>query len=78
MSVETVKLRNGTEIPRRYTSVGGYPIFYLTQDNCVLCPDCAHDIEEEEIELAGYVNYESETHCEECGEQIEAAYPNED
>lgn len=52
----------------KYTSVGGYPIFYVDRDK-VYCNLCATDVCE------GRVNYESiDLYCDSCDEQIEAAY----
>src|SRR5689334_20020693 len=27
---------------RKYTDLGSYPIFYITMDDGILCPDCAN------------------------------------
>lgn len=38
-----------------FTDLGGYPLFYITQDNSVICPQCANNLEQlrKEIEAAG-------------------------
>jgi len=62
----------------KYTSVGCYPLLYLTDENEVLCDECAkEEAEETGVEIVGYVNWETPTNCE-CGEEIECAYPDED
>ena len=55
---------------RKYSSVGGYPMFYVDGGEAY-CPECA-------LELSGSlvcgINWESDIHCDECGESIERAY----
>lgn len=65
-----------------YSSVGSYPIVYLTDDGNVLCADCAT------AELRLWQNYESTNppsdygilwegaplSCDECSREIESAY----
>jgi hypothetical protein len=66
---------------------GCYPLYYLTKDGGVLCPDCVNN----NIELvtdpddpqwyivASEVNYEDDSlYCDHCGEQIESAYADDD
>lgn len=58
---------------------GGYPIYYLDSDNCVLCPKCANKHladEQENFRPAAYgVHYEGEPLiCEQCNAEIESAY----
>ncbi len=68
---------------RKYTSVGSYPLFYITKDCGVLCPKCV----QENIELCNdtddpqwhvtdcAINWENESlYCDHCGEPIESAY----
>lgn len=56
-----------------YSSIGSYPIFYLTRDNDCLCAKCAHE-EEEDLSSAG-VHWEGESiACERCDHEIESAY----
>lgn len=64
---------------------GGYPIYYFTEDNGTLCPECANGRHGSE---AGNVNPDPqwrligcETHwegepltCDHCNAQIESAY----
>ena len=63
---------------RRFTKVGGYPIFYLDKNNEALCPECASVPDEEKIGGA-LVNWEDESlYCDECGGSIECAYPGDE
>lgn len=69
-----------------YAWPGGYPIFYLDLDNCVLCPKCVNaDIKmhvDQTVEggwhdtvIARDINYEdNDMYCESCNEHIEPAY----
>ena len=67
---------------RAFTSVGAYPLFYLTTDDRPVCPSCVEEHLEEctvdggYYELAGvHVNWEThDLPCEICQENIEAAY----
>lgn len=56
---------------RSFTMVGGYPVFYLTSEDGVLCPECAATNDEP---TTPHVNYESRMSCDECSTEIEAAY----
>lgn len=66
-----------------YAWPGGYPLYYLTADNGVLCPDCASlpectwdsgEDEQWDIVAAGG-NWEDDSlYCDHCGKQIESAY----
>lgn len=74
----------------RYAWPGGYPVFYLTRDNSVLCPGCVQEeIDDEDGEVcdpesSGYVvahdaNWENpHLYCDECGGRIESAYAEDD
>ena len=66
-----------------YAWPGGYPIFYVTRDNEILCPKCTNENIEllsDPYDLQWYVvgcdiNYEdSNLYCDHCGERIESAY----
>jgi len=69
---------------------GGYPIYYLDGDNCVLCPECAENavreyyedpegVFENELPVAYDTNYEDPMLiCEGCNERIESAYAEDD
>lgn len=64
------------ELPA-YTSIGGYPLFYLSSFSKVLCYQCATKLANDEIEdvVAHAINYEDEDlYCGECGCEIECAY----
>ncbi len=55
---------------------GGYPLFYLTNNNDVLCPECANGTEEFDEEIIEVVpNFEDENvYCDHCSRHIESAY----
>jgi hypothetical protein len=57
----------------KYTSVGCYPLFYLTAGCEVLCPACASA--EPTTPPTSDVNWEDPAlYCDECSERIESAY----
>ena len=61
---------------RAYTSIGSYPLVYLTNENQVLCSCCATD---EEEEVTSHINYEDpHLYCDECSTRIESAYGEEE
>ncbi|MDF1699856.1 MAG: hypothetical protein P1V36_01670 [Planctomycetota bacterium] len=73
----------------KFSSLGGYPIFYVTGDSGVLCPGCVeenlemcadvtHDADPQ-WSVAGHdVNWEDQSlHCDHCSERIESAYGEE-
>lgn len=73
---------------RKYTDLGGYPMFYVTKDNGVLCPNCANknlkltlgDDPQWKI-VAAAINYKDpDLYCDNCSGRIESAYaePEED
>lgn len=70
---------------RSHSQLGGYPLFYLTTFDEVMCAACV----QEEIESGDWggadivtqcgVNYENHgLHCNECDAKIEAAYGEEE
>jgi hypothetical protein len=68
-----------------FTFPGGYPLWYLTEDNGVLCAKCANANFELCIGndpqwkiVAVEANYESDLVCDNCYEKIEAAYEGEE
>lgn len=70
-----------------YAWPGGYPVYYITKDNSILCPDCANnerpaDIDESDNQwfiIAADVNYDdSRLYCDHCGKRVESAYADED
>lgn len=72
-----------------YAWPGGYPIYYLCEDNGVLCPDCVND-NRKLIDAANSsdrqwnivavdCNYEDDClYCDNCSTRIESAYGNEE
>jgi hypothetical protein len=70
-------LQDKTKPLPRYTSLGCYPILYLTHREEVLCCDCASD-NRRELNIAG-INWENpHVYCDECSERIESAYADDD
>ena len=69
-----------------YAWPGGYPIFYITADSGVLCPDCANNSEQTrdpvdpQWRLMGQdVNYEDPNlFCDHCDKRIESAYAEDE
>ena len=70
-----------------YVWPGGYPLFYITIDNGILCPKCCNENKEllnDEYDsqwfvIAYDVNWEDEKmYCDHCNEKIESAYGEED
>lgn len=52
---------------------GGYPLYYLTEENDTLCASCA--TQEKECLVAAEANYEDRLlFCDECSERIPSAY----
>ena len=75
-----------------YVWPGGYPLFYLTQDDGILChgPECANGPEAKQAEtecpdddqwriVASDVHWEgAPLTCDHCGEEIASAYGDPD
>lgn len=75
-----------------YAWPGGYPLYYLTSDCSVLCPDCVNsEIDRVDAEMrdperhnqfqvvAVDVHWEGEPmQCEHCNAEIESAYGDPD
>ena len=64
-----------------YSSLGGYPIFYLTDYGNVLCSECANDCKDDD-EYETVVDYDAnwenpQLYCE-CGKRIESAYAEDE
>ena len=74
MTVQVDRMDNGE--PRRYTSIGCYPLFYVTHKNDVLCPACAAEAEKgDDPPVACDANWEDpDMYCDDCGARIESAY----
>lgn len=62
---------------------GGYPLFYVTKDSGILCPDCANknmeltkdDNDPQWFIIGADINYEdNELFCDNCNGNIGAAY----
>lgn len=71
------------------TDLGGYPLFYLTADNGVLCPKDANMAEREGLSgdphdaqwniVAAQINYEDAwLFCDHCSERIPSAYAEDE
>ena len=73
----------------KYSSVGCYPVYYLTADHGVLCggcveenlPECADVTEDADPQwsvIAHDANWEDQSlYCDHCNERIESAYGEE-
>ncbi len=58
----------------RYSSIGTYPLFYLTMEGETLCAECANTRDREGID-GQEANYENPSlYCDECCDRIESAY----
>ncbi len=60
---------------------GGYPLYYLTRQGNVVCPDCANDpdVSEDDAPEACDANWEDpDLYCDGCGERIESAYADDE
>lgn len=66
----------------KYTSMGCYPLFYITRDMSVLCADCMNGDdakvghEDAQWDVVDFdTNWEDATlYCDHCSERIESAY----
>lgn len=71
------------ELPS-YAWPGGYPLYYLDGDNCVLCPKCANasrdgSWDDSCFPVAYSVNWEdTDLYCEQCSKHIESAYGDDE
>ena len=72
---------------RKFTSVGGYPLYYVTKDGGVLSPeaveeniDLCRDSDDPQWHVIGAdVNWEDPClYCEHTGRRIESAYAEEE
>lgn len=71
--------------PWRYTSLGSYPLYYLTRGGDLLCPDCAakseddpDEYERDKPQCAG-IHWEGDpVDCDQCSKSIESAYGGTD
>lgn len=87
-AVPTLAKGDSGQYPK-YAWPGGYPIFYLTADQGVLCPDCANTERSALIDqldancpdddqwriIASDCNWEDpDLHCDHCSKRIESAY----
>ncbi len=68
-----------------YTSVGGYPLFYIVGEGDVCCPTCVNDPSTGVDPWCGNkvtaydINYECvDLYCDDCNERIESAYAEAD
>jgi len=62
-----------------YVWPGGYPIYYLDNENNVLCPICANKEGMSTEPIAFDVNWEDVSlYCDDCSKRIESAYAEEE
>lgn len=58
---------------------GGYPLYYLTADGDVLCPECANSVSPGDSPVVGDdINWQDASlTCDGCDCDIESAYPED-
>jgi len=83
MATTNILFVNDTKKVRKFCSVGGYPIFYVSDEGDAICPDCVQedqDGEEQELCITGHVvNWEdSSLFCVQCNKRIESAYADDE
>ena len=80
-NAKVAELRNSVtgQLPK-FTSYGGYPLFYVDSGDVALCADCANANDDYDNELVDYdANCEdTQLYCDHCGERIESAYAEVD
>lgn len=83
--MSTLPERINGKLPK-YTSVGSYPVFYVSNMDCVLCAECSTAVLDDpmafgngESLLGCDVNWEDpHMYCEECNVRIESAYADDE
>jgi len=78
--VEDIRLDDGNY--PTYAWPGGYPLYYVTQDGGILCPNCVNEnkelvtgVDPQWHIIAHDVNYEDTgLYCDNCYEEIKPAY----
>lgn len=74
-SVEGLRDRNG-KLPS-FSSIGSYPIIYLTHNQSAICPDCANKpvSEYDDPAVSADVYWEGpDMECDDCGRPMPSAY----
>jgi hypothetical protein len=64
----------------KFSSVGCYPLFYLSKQGNVLCADCANSDKggDDDPPVAQDANWEDpDLFCDDCSTRIESAYADE-
>lgn len=62
----------------KYIWPGGYPVYYITEENETVCAECANHETSDPVEY-WTVNYEDDDlYCADCNEKIESAYGGSD
>ncbi|RLF27033.1 MAG: hypothetical protein DRN14_05915 [Thermoplasmata archaeon] len=85
MATTNILFVNDTKKVRKYCTLGGYPIFYVSDNGNAICPDCVQedqdlDKEEQELCITGHVvNWEDASlFCDQCNKRIESAYAEDE
>jgi hypothetical protein len=73
--------KNAMSVPE-FTEIGMYPVYYITSDNGLLCPDCVNSnldlcrdkTNDQWFVVAQEVNWESCLYCDACSKSILSAY----
>ena len=74
------KMCNDVKPRPMYSSVGGYPLFYLSEGHVVLCASCCDEAEADGdvASVTAHPNWEDPyLYCDACSCRIEEAYPAE-
>ncbi len=84
LNLKALEMENGQV--QAYAWPGGYPMFFVCEDNGVLCPACvnkerklidaaAADHDAQWNVVAADINYEDDSlYCDNCSQRIESAY----
>jgi len=77
MDIDEMRKENG-QLPS-FAWPGGYPLYYLDNENSVLCPECANAEGYSTEPIACGVNWEDDSlYCDDCSKRIESAYGEEE
>jgi hypothetical protein len=77
LDLDPYRLTDGTLAA--YTSLGGYPLIYVTRDGEIVCAEHAETTDDSDPVVAVDVHWEGEPYaCVDCGKQIESAYGDPD
>jgi hypothetical protein len=76
--IQDMRAENDGKLPS-FAWPGGYPIYYLTRDGLVVCPDCANESDTSDPVIDADIYWEGPAACcNDCGQGIESAYGDPD